>query len=53
MRTGRIYITMTVSAEAVPVLRRVFGIASVSPALISDSAMEKMQKEYRRYSAGC
>jgi thiamine biosynthesis protein ThiI len=49
---GRIYITADRIDEAVPVLRRVFGIASVSPALISDSAMEKMQKAAAEYSRG-
>jgi thiamine biosynthesis protein ThiI len=47
---GRIYITTDKIDEAVPVLRRVFGIASVSPALISDSAMEEMQRTAAEYS---
>lgn len=47
---GRIYITTDRIDESVPVLRRVFGIASVSPALISDSAMEEMQKAAAGYS---
>ncbi|MDW5563911.1 MAG: THUMP domain-containing protein [Methanomassiliicoccus sp.] len=47
---GRIYITTDRIDEAVPILRRVFGIASVSPALISDSAMEAMQRTAAEYS---
>jgi len=49
---GRIYITTDRIDEAIPVLRRVFGIASVSPALIADSAMEEMQKAAAEYSRG-
>jgi thiamine biosynthesis protein ThiI len=47
---GRIYITTDRIDECLPVLRRVFGVASVSPALISDSAMEEMQKAAAEYS---
>lgn len=47
---GRIYITTDRMDEAVPVLRRVFGVASVSPALVSDSAMASMQEVAAEYS---
>lgn len=47
---GRIYVTTDRIDESVPVLRRVFGIASVSPALVADSAMEEMQKAAAAYS---
>lgn len=47
---GRIYITTDRIDESIPVLRRVFGVASVSPALISDSAMEEIQKAAAGYS---
>jgi tRNA uracil 4-sulfurtransferase len=47
---GRIYITTDRIDESVPVLRRVFGVASVSPALIADSAMEAMQAAAADYS---
>jgi thiamine biosynthesis protein ThiI len=47
---GRIYITTDRIDESVPVLRRVFGIASVSPAMISGSAMEEMQSTAAEYS---
>ncbi len=47
---GRIYVTTDKVEEAAQVLRRVFGVASVSPALVGDSAMEAMQKAGAAYS---
>jgi thiamine biosynthesis protein ThiI len=47
---GRIYITTDRIEESIPILRRVFGVASISPALITDSAMEEMQKTAAEYS---
>jgi thiamine biosynthesis protein ThiI len=47
---GRIYVTTERIDDAVKVLSRVFGVASVSPALVSDSAMEEMQKRAAEYS---
>ncbi|MBI0582907.1 MAG: hypothetical protein ISF22_01630 [Methanomassiliicoccus sp.] len=47
---GRIYITTDRMDDSIPVLRRVFGVASLSPALISDSAMEEMQRAAAEYS---
>lgn len=47
---GRIYVTTDKVDEAAQVLRRVFGVASVSPALVGDSAMEAMQKAAAAYS---
>lgn len=47
---GRIYVTTDRIEEAIPVLRRVFGVASLSPALISGSAMEEMQRAAAEYS---
>jgi thiamine biosynthesis protein ThiI len=47
---GRIYITTDRIDESAKVLRRVFGIASVSPALISESTMEAMQDAAATYS---
>jgi tRNA uracil 4-sulfurtransferase len=47
---GRIYVTTDKVDEAAQVLRRVFGVASVSPALVGDSAMESMQRAAAAYS---
>ena len=47
---GRIYVTTDRVDEAAAVLRRVFGVASVSPALLSGSAMEEMQEAAAGYS---
>jgi tRNA uracil 4-sulfurtransferase len=47
---GRIYVTTDRITDALPVIRRVFGVASVSPALIGDSAMEEMQRLAADYS---
>ncbi len=47
---GRIYVTTDKVDEAAQVLQRVFGVASVSPALVGDSAMEAMQKAAAAYS---
>ncbi len=47
---GRIYVTTDRIAEALPVIRRVFGVASVSPALVGDSAMVEMQRLAAEYS---
>ncbi len=47
---GRIYVTTDRIAEAIPIVRRVFGVASVSPALLGDSAMEEMQRLAAEYS---
>jgi thiamine biosynthesis protein ThiI len=49
---GRIYVTTDRIDEAVTVLRRVFGVASVSPALISGSEMAEMQEAAAKYSLG-
>jgi thiamine biosynthesis protein ThiI len=47
---GRIYITTDRIDESANVLRRLFGVASVSPALISDSEMEAIQDAASKYS---
>ncbi len=47
---GRIYVTTDKIDEAASVLTRVFGVASVSPALISESSMEAMAEKTASYS---
>jgi thiamine biosynthesis protein ThiI len=47
---GRIYVTTDRVEDAAVVLQRVFGVASVSVALVSGSAMEEMQKAAAEYS---
>lgn len=47
---GRIYVTTDRIDSAVPLLRRVFGVASVSPALMGDSGMEEMKALAAEYS---
>ncbi len=49
---GRIYVTTDRIDDAIPILRRVFGVASVSPALVGDSAMGAMQRLAAEYSRG-
>lgn len=47
---GRIYVTSDQIDKAIPVVRRVFGVASVSPALVGDSGMEAMKRTAAEYS---
>lgn len=47
---GRIYVTTDRIVDALPIIRRVFGVASVSPALVGDSAMEEMQRLAAEYA---
>lgn len=47
---GRIYVTSDQIEKAIPVICRVFGVASVSPALVGDSGMEAMKRMAAVYS---
>lgn len=47
---GRIFVQTSNIDKAIPVLQRVFGVASVSPVLQMNSAMETMRKTVAEYS---